>query len=339
MQLSDFDFNLPEELIARYPLPERSASRLLVLNRQTGAIAHHQFRDLPELLQPHDLLVFNNSKVIPARLFGTKITGGKVEFLIERVLEKQHVLAHVKTSKKLHPGAIVNLDQHYQIEVIIKNDDLYELKFLTEEPIFSILEKIGHVPLPPYLQRKDEILDRKRYQTIYAEPPGSVAAPTAGLHFDDALFQALSKKQIEKTYVTLHVGAGTFQPVRVETITEHKMHAEYVEVTAAVCEAIRKCQQQQGKVIAVGTTSVRSLETAAQGGNLAPFAGETSIFIYPGYQFQCVNALITNFHLPKSSLLMLVSAFAGYKNIMHAYQVAIQEHYRFYSYGDAMLII
>lgn len=339
MQLSDFDFNLPEELIARYPLPERSASRLLVLNRQTGAITHHQFRDLPELLQPHDLLVFNNSKVIPARLFGTKTTGGKVEILIERILKKQHVLAHVKTSKKLQPGAIIQLDQNYQIEMVVKNNDLYELKFLTQESVFSILEKIGHMPLPSYMQRNDEILDRERYQTIYAEAPGSVAAPTAGLHFDATLFQELAKKNIEETYITLHVGAGTFQPVRTETITEHKIHTENVEVTETACEAIKECQQQKGKIVAVGTTSVRSLETAAQSGTIHPFSGETDIFIYPGYQFHCADAIITNFHLPKSSLLMLVSAFAGHKNVMNAYQISIQEQYRFYSYGDAMLII
>lgn len=339
MQLSDFDFKLPEEQIARYPLPERSASRLLMLDRRTGAITHHQFRDLPSLLQPQDLLVFNNSKVIPARLFGNKTTGGKVEFLIEKILATQHVLAHVKTSKKLHPGAMVYLDQGYQIEVITKQEDLYELKFLTEESIASVLEKIGHIPLPPYMQRDDEMLDRNRYQTVYAQAPGSVAAPTAGLHFDESILQKLTEKNIEKTYVTLHVGAGTFQPVRVENILEHKMHAEYLEVNEKNCIAVQKCRENKGKIVAVGTTSVRSLETASQQNSLQPFFGETRVFIYPGYEFRNIDALITNFHLPKSSLLMLVSAFAGHQHIMNAYQVAIKKGYRFYSYGDAMLII
>ncbi len=336
MLLSDFDYHLPSELIARYPLAERSASRLLQLDRQTGAVTHGVFKDLLDWLQPGDLLVFNKSKVIPARLYGHKPTGGKIELLVERVISEHEVLAHMRSNKTPKSGAKLQLANNHEIELLARQGDLFKFRF--SQPVLEVLHEVGHMPLPPYMEREDEELDLARYQTVYADTEGSVAAPTAGLHFDEALLAQLKAKGIEMAYVTLHVGAGTFQSVRAEVITEHKMHAEIVEVNQQVVAAVQTAKQRGARVVAVGTTSVRSLESASLSGKLQTFNGETDIFIYPGYQFQCIDAMVTNFHLPKSSLLMLVSAFAGRENILAAYQAAIAEGYRFYSYGDAMLI-
>lgn len=338
MQLDNFDFQLPSELIANFPLEKRSASRLLQLKRHTDEINHHNFNDLPNLLRPTDLLIFNDTRVIPARLFGKKISGGKIEILIERILTANQVLAHIKSSKSLKPGAVINLENQIAVELITRHDNLWEIKFLSDYPVLEILNTIGHIPLPSYIKRMDAPSDRERYQTIFAKHHGAVAAPTAGLHFDEELLQRLRSKNIEMGFITLHVGAGTFQPVRVANILEHKMHAEYFEISAQTCEQINDCKKRNGRVIAVGTTVVRSLETGSKSGVIKPFKGETDIFIYPGYQFNCIDAMITNFHLPKSTLLMLVSAFAGRANILQAYQEAIKNNYRFYSYGDGMLI-
>lgn len=336
MKTSDFDYELPESLIARYPLPERSASRLLCLARDTGEISHRYFRDLPDLLQSGDLLVFNDTRVIPARLFAKKPTGGQCEILIERLRDETHALAHVRASKSLKPGMVLIIADNCQVSVVQREGDLFLL--YSEKPWPHLLMEWGHMPLPPYLQRADEGIDQERYQTVYAKTPGAVAAPTAGLHFDEAILRQLKQKNIDSVHVTLHVGAGTFQPVRVENITEHKMHYEYVEVSQAVCDRIAQTKARGGRVIAVGTTSARSLETAARSGQLQPFQGETNLFIYPGFHFHVIDGLITNFHLPKSTLLMLVSAFATREFILQAYHSAIAEQYRFFSYGDAMFI-
>lgn len=345
MNINDFNFELPSELIAQFPLSERTASRLLCLNKNTGAIQHKQFKDLPDLLLPNDLLVFNNTKVIPARMFGEKPTGGKIEILIERILDEKNALAKIKSSKKIQNGAQFILEKTVKVEVIAKRNDLFQILFHHENSILEILEKYGHIPLPPYISRKDADKDKERYQTVYAKHEGAVAAPTAGLHFDDALIEKIKSKGIETAFVTLHVGAGTFAPVRVENILEHKMHAEYMEINEETCAKIIKAKNQGGRIIAVGTTSVRCLETAANHAAnnndkffIKPFVGDTDIFIYPGYKFRCVDAMITNFHLPKSTLLMLISAFAGRENVLHAYAEAIRLKYRFFSYGDAMMI-
>jgi S-adenosylmethionine:tRNA ribosyltransferase-isomerase len=336
MLLSDFDYDLPPDLIARYPVAERSQSRLLCLQGETGAIAHKHFFDLPDLLDDKDLLVLNNTRVIPARLFGHKESGGRVEVLIDRILDAHRVMAHVRASKTLRAGSSILLGD-YKLKVLGKHDDLYELS-CEITPIFDILQAIGEIPLPPYMQRAAEDSDVERYQTVYAEQDGSAAAPTAGLHFDEQVFKRLAEKNIEIAYLTLHVGAGTFAPVRVENITEHKMHAEMIEVSAELCEQIKRTKARGGRIIAVGTTTARSLETASKSGDVQPFSGLTDIFIYPGFEFKCVDALITNFHIPSSTLLMLVSAFAGYEQVMAAYAEAIKEKYRFYSYGDAMWV-
>lgn len=339
MKTQDFHFNLPDRLIARYPKPERTASRLLCLDKSTGQCAHRGFSDIESLLEPGDLLVFNNTKVIPARLFGKKVSGGKLEVLIERVLDSQHALAHIRSSKSPKPGSLILVgdDKTWsQVEVVGRRDALFELAF--PEGVTPVLERYGHMPLPPYIEREDELSDRERYQTVYAEKAGAVAAPTAGLHFDEALLQRLTAKGVNFAYVTLHVGAGTFQPVRVEDVTEHKMHSEYLEVSEDVCQHVEAAKAAGRRVVAVGTTSVRSLETAAKSGRIQHYAGDTDIFIYPGYAFRVVDALITNFHLPESTLIMLVSALAGKNNVMNAYQLAVDNEYRFFSYGDAMFI-
>ena len=343
MLVSDFQFDLPDELIARYPMPERSASRLLMLDGNTGDTRHGHFRDVLDLVNPGDLLVFNNTRVIPARMFGQKASGGKLEILVERILDDHSVLAHVRASKAPKPGTQILLDNGFSAEMVARHDALFELHFAGDLPVLDILNQIGHMPLPPYIDRPDENSDKERYQTVYNQRPGAVAAPTAGLHFDEPLLAALREKGVDFAYVTLHVGAGTFQPVRVERIEDHQMHSEYAEVSADVVEKINAARARGSRVIAVGTTSVRSLETAAQvslkaGKPLSPFFGDTSIFIYPGYQYQVVDALITNFHLPGSTLIMLVSAFAGYDHVMSAYQEAVTSGYRFFSYGDAMFI-
>ncbi len=338
MQVKDFHFELPDELIARYPMAERSASRLLCLDGQSGDINFKVFRDVAGMISDKDLLVFNNTRVIPARLFGQKDSGGKVEVLVERIIDDKRVLAHIRSSKSPKPGTRLLLEGQVEAEMLARQDALFELAFLGDESVLSVLERVGHMPLPPYMSREDELEDRERYQTVYNEKPGAVAGPTAGLHFDESLLKVLQDKGVEFAFVTLHVGAGTFQPVRVDRIEDHHMHSEYLEVSAEVCEAVRRTRARGGRVIAVGTTSVRSLESASRSGHIEPYVGETDIFIYPGYAFRSVDALITNFHLPESTLLMLVSALAGYEHIMSAYQRAIAERMRFFSYGDAMFI-
>jgi S-adenosylmethionine:tRNA ribosyltransferase-isomerase len=338
MRRTDFHFELPSECIAQFPLPVRSASRLLVLDGETGTTEDRSFQDLSKLLRPGDLLVFNNTRVIPARLFGHKETGGKVEVLVERVLDEHRVLAHVRASKSPKAGGILWLEGAVKVHVEGRQQDLFELSFCGETSAVAQLEQYGHMPLPPYIEREDAEQDRERYQTVFAQKEGAVAAPTAGLHFDQALLEQLAQMGVESTYVTLHVGAGTFQPVRVDDIAEHHMHAEYIEVEPAVVAAVEAARARGGRVVAVGTTSVRALESAARDGKLAPFTGDTDIFITPGYEFQVVDALITNFHLPESTLLMLVCAFAGYEPVMAAYRHAVANGYRFFSYGDAMFL-
>lgn len=343
MRVADFSFELPESLIAHYPQAERSACRLLQLDGPSGALMHGVFTDLLDKLEAGDLLVFNNTRVIPARMFGRKVSGGKIEVLVERVLDDHRVLAHVRASKAPKPGAELLLgdDESIAATMVARHETLFELRFNDERDVFTLLNAAGHMPLPPYIARPDEDADRELYQTVYSEKPGAVAAPTAGLHFDEPLLAALRAKGVEMAFVTLHVGAGTFQPVRVETIEDHVMHAEYAEVPQEVVDAVLACKARGKRVVAVGTTSVRSLESAAAASKealIAPFFGDTSIFIYPGYHYQVIDALVTNFHLPESTLIMLVSAFAGYKNTMNAYQQAVAEQYRFFSYGDAMFI-
>ncbi|XEV12915.1 tRNA preQ1(34) S-adenosylmethionine ribosyltransferase-isomerase QueA [Vibrio alginolyticus] len=345
MQVSDFHFDLPDELIARYPQPERTASRLLQMDGNTGELIDGTFTDVLGEVQPGDLVVFNNTRVIPARLFRRKESGGKLEVLVERMLDEKSILAHVRCSKSPKPGTtiIVGENDEYSAEMVARHDALFELKFSSDKTVLEILEEIGHMPLPPYIDRPDEDADKERYQTVYNQKPGAVAAPTAGLHFDDVLLEKIKAKGAEFAYVTLHVGAGTFQPVKVENINDHHMHAEYVEVPQEVVDAIKATKARGGRIIAVGTTSVRSLESAAQdalqkGTELAPFFGDTEIFIFPGYEYQLVDCLITNFHLPESTLIMLVSAFAGYENTMNAYKHAVENKYRFFSYGDSMFI-
>lgn len=338
MNVSDFYFDLPDELIARYPLKERSASRLLDLDGLTGQIHHRHFTDLPDLVQEGDLLVFNNTRVIPARLFARKDTGGQVEILVERLTGEHEFLAHVRASKSPKPGQALILEDGTRLTMVERQDALFRLVAPEAEPVLELLERIGHMPLPPYVDRPDESSDRERYQTVYAREAGAVAAPTAGLHFDEALMDRLRDRGVEIAFVTLHVGAGTFQPVRVDRIEDHVMHSEVAHVPEETVAAVERTRSRGGRVIAVGTTSVRSLESASRGGRVGVFRGETDIFIHPGYRFQTVDALITNFHLPESTLIMLVSAFAGYDNVMGAYREAVKERYRFFSYGDAMFI-
>lgn len=345
MQVSDFDFELPDELIARYPQPERTASRLLQMTGNTGELAHKCFKDVLDLVQPGDLLVFNNTRVIPARMFGHKASGGKIEVLVERMLDDKSILAHVRASKPPKPGNELLLGENgeFSAEMVARHDALFEIRFNSDKTVLEILDIVGHMPLPPYIDRPDEDADKERYQTVYNAKPGAVAAPTAGLHFDDKLMADLKAKGVNFAFVTLHVGAGTFQPVRVDDINDHHMHSEYVEVPEEVVAAVNETRANGGRVIAVGTTSVRSLESAAQdalkkGTKFKSFFGDTDIFIFPGYQFQLVDVLITNFHLPESTLIMLVSAFAGYENTMNAYHEAVANKYRFFSYGDSMFI-
>ena len=343
MRVADFSFDLPEELIARYPKADRSASRLLTLDGNTGKCVDTNFLNLIEQIQPGDLLVFNNTRVIPARMFGQKATGGKVEVLVERLIDEKSVLAHIRASKSPKIGSEILLEGKVKATMVARHGALFELNIHGEQSVLEVLDSIGHMPLPPYIDRPDEDSDRERYQTVYNEKPGAVAAPTAGLHFDEAMLATLKAKGVNLAFVTLHVGAGTFQPVKVDEIADHVMHAEYAEVPAEVVEQIKATKAKGCRVIAVGTTSVRSLESAAKkaqenGSELAPFYGDTDIFITPGYQFQLIDALVTNFHLSESTLLMLVSAFSGYDNIIAAYQHAVAEKYRFFSYGDAMFL-
>lgn len=343
MRVADFSFELPEELIARYPKADRSASRLMALNGDSGVIADETFTDLIGHIAPGDLLVFNNTRVIPARLFGQKASGGKLEVLVERLLDENRVLAHIRCSKSPKPGSEILLEGEVKATMVARHDALFELEFHGEKSVLTVLDEIGHMPLPPYIDRPDEDSDRERYQTVYNEKPGAVAAPTAGLHFDNEMMAQLKAKGVNFAFVTLHVGAGTFQPVKVDEIADHIMHAEYIEVPTEVVEQINQTKASGGKVIAVGTTSVRSLESAAkiakdQNKEFGEYYGDTDIFITPGYEFQIVDALVTNFHLSESTLLMLVSAFSGYDNIIAAYKHAVAEQYRFFSYGDAMFL-
>lgn len=343
MRVADFSFELPEALIASYPLSQRSNCRLLSLDGSTGMLSHGVFTDLLDKLESGDLLVFNNTRVIPARLFGRKASGGKLEVLVERVLGDHRALVHIKASKAPKPGCEMLLgdDESVRATMMARHDELFELYFNDHPDILTLLNSVGHMPLPPYIDRPDENVDRELYQTVYSQCPGAIAAPTAGLHFDEPLLVALREKGVKMVFVTLHVGAGTFQPVRVDDVEQHIMHAEYAEISQEVVAAVLACKARGKRVIAVGTTSVRCLESAAiasKEGLITSFFGDTRIFIYPGYHYRVVDALVTNFHLPESTLIMLVSAFAGYKNTMNAYQQAVDEQYRFFSYGDAMFI-
>ncbi|MBK1694423.1 tRNA preQ1(34) S-adenosylmethionine ribosyltransferase-isomerase QueA [Chromatium weissei] len=338
---SDFHYHLPPELIAQHPPPERGGSRLLVvdnsLQSSTSPLRDLQFADLPQLLRPNDLLVFNNTRVMRARLFGRKFTGGRVELLIERVLTAHTALAHIRASKAPIAGSTLLIDGGVTLRVLEREGALFRLES-AQMPFAELMAQHGHIPLPPYIQRPDNADDEARYQTLYASREGAVAAPTAGLHFDAAMLQRVDALGVTRAEVTLHVGAGTFQPVRVDDLNQHEMHAEWLEVTAQLCAQIAITRQIGGRVIAVGTTSVRSLETAAVNGEIKPYCGDSRLFIRPGYRFQVVDAILTNFHLPESTLLMLVAAFTGYNAMMNAYRHAVDAHYRFFSYGDAMFL-
>ncbi|MEO5574432.1 MAG: tRNA preQ1(34) S-adenosylmethionine ribosyltransferase-isomerase QueA [Gammaproteobacteria bacterium] len=351
MHRRDFYFDLPPSLIAQHPPPQRNQSRLLFLNGGNGCWEDRQFTDLPAILKPGDLLVFNDTRVMKARMHGIKQSGGKVEVMVERIMDEHRVLAMVRASKAPQTGSrlllaamgndsnSVGTQRSVSVEVLSRQDNLFELYFDDPRPVADILDDIGEVPLPPYIARPAGIEDEERYQTVYARNKGAVAAPTAGLHFDQPLLDSLAARGIESAFITLHVGAGTFEPMRVDIIEDHKMHCEHIAVPAGVCEQVRATRARGGRVIAVGTTSARALESASRTGEIEPYCGETDIFIYPGYRFNCVDGLITNFHLPESTLLMLVCAFAGRDNVLAAYQHAVEQHYRFFSYGDAMFVL
>jgi len=332
--LSDFDFELPHELIAQAPLPERSASRLLQVDGD--AMTDRHFSDIVHLLSPGDLLVFNDTRVLKARLYGIKHTGGKVEVLIERVLDQHTALAQVRASKSPKPGNLLRLEDAFDVMVGERADQFFTLQFPSN--VLDLIDRHGKLPLPPYIEHNADKFDEERYQTVYAREPGAVAAPTAGLHFDQALMRQLQEKGVRIAYITLHVGAGTFQPVRTENLSEHKMHSEWYTISQDTVDAVQSAHAEGHDVISVGTTSLRALESASQSGTLQAGSGDTSLFITPGYRFHTVDRLITNFHLPRSSLLMLVSAFAGYDTYQKAYSHAIAHRYRFFSYGDAMLL-
>lgn len=338
MKKSDFNYDLPPELIAQAPLPTRSASRLLQVPPAQAALEDRMIRDLPALLQPGDLLVFNDTRVIPARLFGHKQSGGRVELLVERLRPDNHARVQIGASKAPRPGTWITLDGGGRAEVLDRDGGFYELRFVLDEPLEAWLLHAGRLPLPPYIQRVPGADDAERYQTVFAREVGAVAAPTAGLHFDDVLLDALRARGVTFGHVTLHVGAGTFLPMRVEDVHAHRMHSEWLNVGAGLVEQVRRTREAGGRVVAVGTTVVRALESAMRDGVLMPFAGDTQIFIFPGYRIRSVDAMVTNFHLPESTLLMLVSAFAGRQRIREAYAHAVAQRYRFFSYGDAMLL-
>ena len=339
MKRADFNYHLPQELIAQHPLLQRSASRLLHLPKPPASPQDGKITDLPDLLEAGDLLVFNDTRVIPARLHGEKETGGKIEVLVERLTSEHELLALVRASKTPREGMrLILADGEIQAEVLGREGEFFQLRFSGEESALELLKQYGEMPLPPYIQRQAEDEDAERYQTVFAQKEGAVAAPTAGLHFDEHLLNEVRAKGVDFGYLTLHVGAGTFQPVRVDDLTTHKMHAEYLEVPATLCQQIAEVRERGGRVVAVGTTVVRSLEAAAAHGELEPYSGETRLFITPGYRFRVVDALLTNFHLPESTLLMLVSAFGGYARVMQAYKHAVEQKYRFFSYGDAMFL-
>ncbi len=336
MLRAEFQYDLPDELIARHPVARRSDSRLLYLDGQTGAISDRQFCELPTLLRAGDLMVFNDTRVVPARLHGRKESGGRVEILLERVLDGTRALVQMRASKSPAPGSAIHLDGGGTALVEGRADDFWVLQFDGDPG--TVFDRQGEMPLPPYLRRPAEDFDRERYQTVYAREPGAVAAPTAGLHFDNELLEACAQAGIASASVTLHVGAGTFQPVRVDDLARHQMHAERFVVPGETCEAVAACRARGGRVVAVGTTAVRALESAASDGALAPFAGDTRLFITPGFRFRVVDALVTNFHLPESTLLMLVCAFAGRVRVLESYRHAVAARYRFFSYGDAMFV-
>lgn len=338
MLRTDFNYDLPESLIAQHPPEYRTSSRLLFLDSHTGNIQDCQFTAFPKFISPGDLLIFNDTKVIPARLFGHKPTGGKVEILVERVLNEHSIIAQVRASKSPKPHTPIYVDGDVKVTVTRRVDSFFELFFDDPRSVYDILQTVGHTPLPPYIQRSDDCQDTERYQTVYARHPGAVAAPTAGLHFDEAMLNQLTDAGVHTAFVTLHVGAGTFSPMRVNDLSQHVMHSEYVQVSTEVCQAVQAARERKGKVIAIGTTAVRALETASQEGELKPYQGDTRLFITPGYPFQTVDALLTNFHLPESTLLMLVCAFGGYQQVMNAYHHAVEQCYRFFSYGDAMFL-
>ncbi len=338
MQRTDFTFDLPDNLIAQHPPTSRTSSKLLFIDPDTNKFKDLSFLEFPQLLNPKDLLVFNNTRVIPARIFGHKASGGKIEILLERILNKKQILAQIRASKTPKPNTDLYLDSDIKVTVLQQLDNFFKLEFHDTRSVYEILPEIGHIPLPPYIKRTDTPIDKERYQTIYASKLGAVAAPTAGLHFDTAMLKQIKNMGIETTFITLHVGAGTFSPIRVNDISQHTMHAEYLQVTQQVCEQIQATRARGGRVIAIGTTSVRALETATHNGIIKPYQGETRLFITPGYKFQSVDALLTNFHLPESTLLMLVSAFAGQKPVLAAYRHAVAQQYRFFSYGDAMFM-
>ena len=338
LKLDDFDYALPRELIAQFPTPERPASRLLHLDGATGVIDDHAFRELVGLMSPGDVMVFNNTRVIKARLAGRKRTGGQVEVLIERVLSTDQALAQIRASHPPREGSALILAEAVETTVVARRGEFYQLRFEDCSDVFALLDRYGAVPLPPYIEHAPAIADESRYQTVYAREPGAVAAPTAGLHFDEPMLAELRDLGVETAYLTLHVGAGTFQPVRVHDIAQHEMHGEWYHVPQITVDTVKRARASGKRVLAVGTTSLRALETAAAGGELKAGYGETRLFIFPGYRFRVVERLLTNFHLPKSTLLMLVSAFGGMENIRRAYQHAIARRYRFFSYGDAMLI-
>jgi S-adenosylmethionine:tRNA ribosyltransferase-isomerase len=339
MRTTDFDFDLPDDLIAQFPTKQRSASRLLRLDGNSGVLADSMFKELPDFLQPGDLLIFNDTRVIKARLHGQKASGGNVEVLVERILNPNSALAHIRASRSPKPGNHISLAEG-KIEAVVRErqDDLFLLEFAGQQSVLELLDSYGRLPLPPYITHAADETDEERYQTVYAREAGAVAAPTAGLHFDEAMLHTLEQQGVKIAYVTLHVGAGTFQPVRVDDISEHKMHSELYSVSDETLRLILETQASGGKITAIGTTALRALESAARSGTLVSGSGETDIFITPGYRFRVVERLLTNFHLPKSTLLMLVSAFAGMENIRDAYLHAVEQRYRFFSYGDAMLL-
>ena len=338
MRTSDFDYELPPQLIAQHPLPERVASRLLHLDGGSSSLGQGRFSELANFFRAGDLLVFNNTRVIKARLLGRKVSGGAIEVLVERVLDAHHVLAHVRASKAPRPGSELLLAGELRVTMLERRGELFHLRFESNDSVLNLLQRFGAVPLPPYITHEPDAIDEHRYQTVFAKEPGAVAAPTAGLHFDESLLENLRAKGVEFAYVTLHVGAGTFQPVRVENLADHVMHSEWYQAPMATVDAIDRARTNGGRITAVGTTTLRALEGAAVNGSLQSGFGETNIFILPGFRFNVVERLITNFHLPRSTLLMLVSAFGGIGNIRRAYAFAIKERYRFFSYGDAMLI-
>ena len=338
MKKTDFEFDLPNHLIAQHPLTERSASRLLTLDRSEGTLSDRRFADLPDLLRPDDLLVFNNTRVIPARLWATKDSGGKVEIMVERLVDERAAVVQLRANRKPVAGSELLVEDGSRLRVLGREGEFWRLETPAGRDWPALLEAVGHMPLPPYIERADQPDDRDRYQTVYGQVPGAVAAPTAGLHFDDPLLARIDSLGVRRAFCTLHVGAGTFQPVRAENIQDHVMHAEWLRVDQTLVDAVAETRSRGGRVIAVGTTAVRSLETAAASGELAPYTGDSRLFIYPGYEFRVVDALITNFHLPGSTLIMLVSAFAGREAVLAAYRHAVAREYRFFSYGDAMFV-